>query len=145
MTTQSATTSTPSRSAVIWVIEDSPQDFSVLQRAMSSIEGATALRQFVRAEEALEALGDGAETPDLLIVDLNLPGIDGVECIRRIRASDDPWLRRLPICMLTSSDRESDQTRAREAGADGYRVKPRRAAELRALADYTWSLAGGAG
>lgn len=119
----------------IWVVEDSPEDYAVVHRALSRSGPLRALQQFPRAETAEAAL---AETPDelpaLLVVDVNLPGVDGVEFVRRVRASHDPRVRTIPICMLTSSTRTSDRERSEAAGADGYFVKPRRASELSDLA-----------
>lgn len=137
--------STPLNSPVtsdlnVWVVEDSPEDFEFVERALIRSGPLGALQHFDRAEVAEAALAEGAAPPDLLIVDLHLPGIDGVELVSRIRASHDDALRQLPICVLTSSTRTADIERAKAAGADGYRVKPRRAAELGPLAAYARSL-----
>lgn len=125
----------------IWVVEDSPEDFAVLERALTRSGPLGELRRFDRAEPAAAALAGGADLPDLLVVDLNLPGMDGEELVRRIRASDDDRARAVPICMLTSSTRAADRARSRAAGASGYCVKPRRASELSDLAAYVRGLA----
>src|SRR3990170_857084 len=68
-------------------------------------------------EEALESVQ--RSLPDLVILDLMLPGIDGIEVCRRLRAADD-----LPIIMLTARDSVSDKVEGLESGADDYMTKP---------------------
>lgn len=138
-------TVSPSSTAIsapnIWIVEDSPEDFAVFERALTRSGPLGELQHFERAELAVEALEDVESVPDLLVVDLNLPGIDGVEFTRRVRASADPQVRTLPICLLTSSTRNSDRERSAAAGANGYLVKPRRASELGSLAAFVRELA----
>src|SRR5690242_6641145 len=57
--------------------------------------------------------------PDLVVLDLMLPGLDGLEVCRRLRAADD-----VPILMLTARDSTSDRVRGLDSGADDYLVKP---------------------
>jgi two-component system KDP operon response regulator KdpE len=76
--------------------------------------------QVITASDGDEALGAAArEHPDIAIVDLGLPGIDGVEVIEGIRG----WSR-MPILVLSARDQESDKVRALDAGADDYVTKP---------------------
>jgi CheY-like chemotaxis protein len=62
------------------------------------------------------------EQPDLILMDLSLPVMDGWEATRRIRASEHP--RRTPIIALTAHAMKGDEERARECGCDGYLTKP---------------------
>ncbi|HEY5904374.1 MAG TPA: response regulator, partial [Actinomycetota bacterium] len=72
--------------------------------------------EVVTAPDGEEALATAArERPDLAIVDLGLPGIDGVDVIEGIRA----WSR-MPILVLSARDQEPDKVRALDAGADDY-------------------------
>ena len=74
----------------------------------------------VEAGDGLEALRrHAAEKPDLVILDVNLPGIDGFEVCRRIRAEADT-----PVMMLTVRSEEADQVRGLDLGADDYLAKP---------------------
>jgi two-component system KDP operon response regulator KdpE len=76
--------------------------------------------QVITASDGDEALAAAArEHPDIAIVDLGLPGIDGVEVIEGIRG----WSR-MPILVLSARDQESDKVRALDAGADDYVTKP---------------------
>ncbi len=79
--------------------------------------------------EMIEALtGEGgvalaeAERPDLILMDIQLPGLDGYEATRRIRAN--PALRAIPIIAVTSYALSGDDVKALEAGCDAYVTKP---------------------
>ena len=63
-----------------------------------------------------------ARTPDLILMDIQLPGIDGYEATRRIKADDA--LRRIPLIVVTSYALSGDDTKALAAGADAYVAKP---------------------
>jgi two-component system, cell cycle response regulator DivK len=62
------------------------------------------------------------ERPDLILMDVQLPGIDGLEATRRIKA--DPGLRTIPLIVVTSYALSGDDVKARTAGADDYVTKP---------------------
>ena len=63
-----------------------------------------------------------AEKPDLILMDIQLPVIDGYEAVRRIRAA--PGLRRIPIIAVTSYALSGDEAKSLAAGCDGYIAKP---------------------
>jgi CheY-like chemotaxis protein len=84
----------------------------------------------------LEAADGGAaievarrEHPDLVVMDLGLPGIDGWEATRRLKA--DPKTADIPVVALTAFAMRGDEERAREAGCDGYLSKPCRPQTIR--------------
>jgi two-component system cell cycle response regulator DivK len=64
----------------------------------------------------------GAERPDLVLMDIQLPGLDGYEATRRIKAN--PALRAIPIIVVTSYALSGDEGKARAAGCDDYVAKP---------------------
>ena len=64
----------------------------------------------------------GAERPDLILMDIQLPVLDGYDTTRRIKA--DPALRAIPIIAVTSYALSGDEVKAREAGCDDYVTKP---------------------
>jgi DNA-binding response OmpR family regulator len=76
-------------------------------------------------EQALELLA--SQTPDLVVLDLMLPGVDGLEILRRLRSSSD-----VPVIMLTALAEERDRVAGLELGADDYVVKPFSPRELAA-------------
>ncbi|HXA56874.1 MAG TPA: response regulator transcription factor [Candidatus Acidoferrum sp.] len=110
-------------SATILAVDDEPQIRRVLRTTLSA-QGYTIL-EAKSGEEALEVVR--RERVDLVLLDLNLPGISGLETCREIRASSD-----VPIIMLTVHNTEHDKVQALDAGADDYVVKPFGSEELMA-------------
>jgi two-component system response regulator MprA len=111
----------PTNQARILVVEDEPAISGFVRRGLIfegyDVEVATDGR------EGLTRLRD--EPPDLLVLDLMLPGIDGLELCRRVRAAEEMDHRPpLPILMLTARDAVADRVTGLEAGADDYLVKP---------------------
>lgn len=85
----------------------------------------------VFASNGAEALAQAAEfTPDLILLDVMMPGMDGFEVCQRLRA--DPLLKEVPIVMVTALDDRRSRLRGFEAGADDFVTKPFDPAELRA-------------
>jgi two-component system response regulator MprA len=97
------------------VVDDDPKITSFLRRALTA-EGYTV----TAVNDAREAL-DRAEQamPDVVILDIMMPGLDGLEICRRLRATSD-----VPILLLTARDEVADRVRGLDAGADDYLVKP---------------------
>ena len=85
-------------------------------------------RGFEDGKEFLEALA--LETPELILLDIMLPGMDGVTAIRKIRQTDG--LQELPIMLLTAKEKELDKVVGLDCGADDYMVKPFGVLELSA-------------
>lgn len=115
---------------VILLVEDNPDDEALTQRALlrNNIRN-----QVVVARDGAEALdwlfGEGAhagrdpsDLPALILLDLKLPKIDGLEVLRRLRA--DERTRLAPVVILTSSREEQDLTRGYSLGANSYIRKP---------------------
>jgi two-component system KDP operon response regulator KdpE len=101
--------------STILVVDDEPQIRRVLRTALSA-EGY-AIVEARDGREALEVLRN--ERPDLVLMDVNMPEMDGLQACREIRASS-----RVPMIMLTVRGAEKDKVRALDAGADDYVVKP---------------------
>lgn len=105
----------------ILIVEDEPAISGFIRRGLI-FEGYAA-ESVADGRAALDRLRDA--TPDLLILDVMLPGVDGVEICRRIRASEAAeGSPPLPILMLTARDSVQDRVRGLEAGADDYLIKP---------------------
>jgi CheY-like chemotaxis protein len=111
-------------SATILYIEDNPDNSLLVQRALTArgyevlwaANGASGIEQ---AE---------AHPPDLILLDINLPDIDGYEVARRLRAHDD--LRAVPIMAITANALKGDAEKALAAGCDAYIAKPLQLHEL---------------
>lgn len=116
----------PSR--VILLVEDSERDVLLTERAFRQSKIANELRVARDGAEALAyLLGPGAggadrPTPALVLLDLKLPRVDGLEVLGRLRADDRTRL--LPVVILTSSSEEQDVLRSYDGGANSYIRKP---------------------
>ena len=114
----------------ILLVEDNPDDEVLTLRALKK---NNVLNELIVAHDGVEALdylfGTGAyagrdvrELPQVMLLDLKLPRIDGLEVLRRVRA--DPRTKRLPVVILTSSNEEQDMIRGYDLGANSYIRKP---------------------
>ncbi|CAN5626973.1 response regulator transcription factor [soil metagenome] len=102
--------------ALLLFVEDDPSIASMLRRGLSFEGYSVAL--VTTGAEALTAIRGGM--PDLIVLDVMLPGINGIEVCRRIRAAGED----VPILMLTARDEVTDRVAGLDAGADDYLIKP---------------------
>lgn len=122
----------------ILLVEDDPDDARRLREAFETTDRETTLHVAENGSDAVEFLtrrADGEEPtlPDLVFLDLTLPGEDGCAVLERIR--DAPRLRFLPVLVLTGSDAEEDVARCYEAEANAYLTKPTDSAGFASLAE----------
>jgi len=108
---------------VILLVEDNPDDEELTLLALKENK---VLNEVVVARDGAEALeyllSDGARLPQMVLLDLKLPKIDGHEVLKRMRA--DPRTKLLPVVVLTSSREEEDVVKAYLRGANAYVRKP---------------------
>ena len=117
----------PGNDDVILLVEDDRVDIMTVQRAMKKIDVSNPLHVARTGVEALGMLrGDGypriEPMPALILLDLNLPKMGGIEFLKELRA--DPALMALHVIVLTSSNEPSDRAAAFEYEVDDYIVKP---------------------
>jgi CheY-like chemotaxis protein len=120
----------------VLLVEDSPGDVRLTREAFREINKAVRLhvaRDGVEAMALLRREGDYINTPrpDLILLDLNLPKMDGREVLARIKQDDS--LKSIPTIILTSSEAEVDIARSYELHANCYLSKPVRLAEFESL------------
>jgi len=123
----------------ILVVEDNPDDVFFLQQALKKAAVSSRLDAVCDGLEALAYLkGDAAYSdraaypfPDVLLLDLNMPRMNGFEVLQWIR--QNPRCARLVVHVFTASSREEDVQRAYDLGANSYVTKPSRVDELVAL------------
>jgi two-component system, response regulator len=123
------------RSLHVLLVEDDEDHVFLVRRALRDLEDAAVTVDVAgNGEQALEELGrarfDPRALPQLVLLDLKLPRLDGLEVLRRIRA--DASLQALPVVVLTSSERQDDRERALRLGATWYVCKPIDGARFRA-------------
>lgn len=108
----------------ILLVEDNPADVRLTREVFKQAKLANALSVAEDGETALEMLRapDKHPRPDLILLDLNLPGIDGRELLQEIKR--DPALLAIPVCILTTSRAEQDVLTAYQHHTNCYIVKP---------------------
>lgn len=105
-------------SRLILVVEDQQDNRQIIRDLLSALD-----YQLAEAANGLEALAAVArQRPDLILMDIQMPIMDGYEATRRIKA--DPVTKGIPIIAVTSYALSGDEQKAREAGCDDYVPKP---------------------
>jgi DNA-binding response OmpR family regulator len=108
---------------LILLVEDDPDHELLTIRALKKSNIANDVRVARDGEEAINLLfGENPIRPQVILLDLKLPKVDGLEVLRRIRESDTT--RMLPVVVLTSSDEERDVVRSYQLGVNSYIRKP---------------------
>jgi CheY-like chemotaxis protein len=118
------------RPVEVLVVEDNPQDLELLLRALKKANLGNRIAVARDGEEALEfvfctgAFADRQieDRPKVILLDLKLPKVDGLEVLQRIRT--DPRTRMIPIVVLTSSKEQTDVIETYRLGVNSYVVKP---------------------
>lgn len=135
------------RAVKILLIEDSPTDIDLTREGLEMGKLRNDLAVFEDGDEALRYLrrqGEhaGAERPDLILLDLNLPGKDGREVLADIKT--DPELMSIPVVVLTSSKAEEDIAKSYSLHANCYVTKPvdfgRFVEVVRGIEDFWFSI-----
>ncbi len=102
------------------VVDDEPLNVDLIRRI---VEETSLPVRFVVASNGLDALAQArALRPALVLMDLKIPGLDGLEATRRLKA--DPATAGIPVFALTAQAMTGDRERALKAGCDGYITKP---------------------
>ncbi len=118
------------QSVQILLVEDNADDVEITTRALAKSRISNRLNVVRDGQEALDYLrreGDYSGNPDLprpdlILLDINLPRVNGLEVLQRIRC--DKTIGRLPVIMLTASSQEEDIVRSYDAGANSFIQKP---------------------
>lgn len=105
----------------ILVVEDNDMNMQLVEFLLE--EGGYRIVKATSGEEALAITRNGADTaPDLILMDIHLPGMDGLSVVRAMK--EDARTARIPILALTAHAMRGDKDRFLEAGCDGYISKP---------------------
>jgi len=120
----------PRQSIKILLVEDDDGHARLIERNLRKVSLINPIERVADGQEALDYLlnqGRFADSetfsrPQLILLDINLPRVDGIEVLERIK--QDAHLRPLPVIMLTSTDTQAEIDRCYRAGASGYVAKP---------------------
>jgi CheY-like chemotaxis protein len=116
------------RDVIVLLAEDDPGHALLVERVLRRAGVGNQFLHFSDGQEILDFLITASAASDfqdrtfVVLLDIRMPGLDGTEVLRHIRA--DERLRRLPVVMLSSTDDPEEIQRCRELGCDGYLVKP---------------------
>lgn len=107
----------------ILLVDDDRVDVMTTKRALKDINVTNPVYTAGNGEEALKLLRDGkTEKPGVILLDLNMPRMNGVEFLRVIK--NDAYLKRIPVVVLTTSKEEEDKVESFSLGVAGYMIKP---------------------
>jgi len=107
----------------ILLVDDDRVDVMTTKRALKDINVTNPVYTAGNGEEALELLRDGkTEKPGVILLDLNMPRMNGIEFLRVIK--NDVSLKRIPVVVLTTSKEEEDKVDSFNLGVAGYMIKP---------------------
>lgn len=137
MTRPIPTQPTPPMTPPMLVVEDSNEDFETLKRFLQRSPLTVPVQRCVSGDQALAFLyrtgrysdREAAPRPGLIVLDLNLPGTDGREVLRRIKQNES--LKRIPVVVFTTSNNPRDIEDCYQYGANSYIVKPINFAQLK--------------
>jgi CheY-like chemotaxis protein len=106
----------------VLIVDDEPDDIELTTIALNEARPDIDIKSALGGTAALALLRNGGGRPDLILLDLKMPGMNGIEVLREIRSDD--LLKDLPVVVFTSSSLKSDRTKAIAAGASDYLQKP---------------------
>lgn len=107
---------------MILIVDDSPNDIELTVLALEATGREVCVCSATDGESALALLREGHGLPAVVLLDLKMPGMGGLEVLREIRADDR--LKELPVVVVTSSSLEADRADGIAAGASDYMQKP---------------------
>jgi CheY-like chemotaxis protein len=113
------------RRACILVVEDNETNLMIFRDILTA--AGHEVLEAVNADEAFAALR--SKVPDLILMDIQLPGLDGIEIVRKLK--EDPGTSCVPVVALTAHAMSAHREKAMEAGCCGYITKPIRSREFR--------------
>jgi CheY-like chemotaxis protein len=124
------------------LVEDDSVDVMMVKRALKDLNITNLLVHTPNGKEAFEYLtGEGNERPCIILLDLNMPKMNGVELLKIIKADD--VFKKIPVVVLTTSRDKEDKFETFELGAAGYIIKPadyKKFVEAMRTIDIYWTL-----
>ena len=121
---------TDNEAVEILLVEDNPNDVELALHALKKNKVSNRIQVVRDGEEALDFIfgkdassdGPSEQRPKMILLDLKLPKVDGLEVLRRLKG--DPTTRSIPVIILTSSREEQDIVKSYDLGVNSYIVKP---------------------
>lgn len=117
----------------VWVVDDDPDDQLFIRSAFEQLRPPVRVTTLDDGEELLLRIQQTAALPHLILLDLNMPRLNGFETLARLRQL--PAYKDLPVVVLTTSSAQEEREKAMAAGADAFFTKPVTYASILKLAD----------
>jgi CheY-like chemotaxis protein len=105
-------------SYTIFIVDDNPDEVLLTEMVLAEIDAGIHVESASRGEQALELLNAATKAPSLILLDMKLPGMCGLETLQAIRSSDR--LKHIPVVIFTSSSLASDEQAAYAGGANAF-------------------------
>jgi len=105
-------------SHTVLIVDDDPDDIAITRRVLAKSGCDLTVNEAPCGEAALALLRSCAELPSLILMDLKMPGMSGIDTLRCLRS--DERLKGVPVIIVTNSTLEADRTAALDAGADAF-------------------------
>ncbi|SFD63298.1 response regulator [Spirosoma endophyticum] len=112
----------PARVPAVWFVDDDEDDRLFVRSAFEDIGPAVTVLTLNNGEQLLAELKDSGGLPKLILLDLNMPGLNGFELLRQLRST--PSFTQIPVVIFTTSSNELDRQKSLTAGANGFLTKP---------------------
>ena len=129
-----------SRPMTFFLVDDDFDDASLFQATLSDVDPNITFAHAADGQEALDQLLSKSIRPNLIFLDLNMPRMDGKECLTLIKQEDD--LKDIPVIMYTTSQMQSDIDETKSLGAVYYLTKPDKFVELKKAIEFILDLKG---
>ncbi|PQJ77842.1 response regulator [Polaribacter porphyrae] len=110
------------KSLKVLLVEDNLIEIMKMKRTISLLKSKHTIHEAKNGEEALQFLEDKSNLPDIILLDLNMPKISGIEFLKILKADDD--LKHIPTIILTTSSNQKDLLECYRTGMSGYVLKP---------------------
>ena len=114
---------------IVAIAEDDGNHVEIVTRAIMSVSDKLITVAYTSGEALIESLKDDQSFPSLILMDINMPGIGGLEALRIIKC--DSKLKHIPVVIFSTSEADKDRKAAYSNNANGYLVKPHDYAELK--------------
>ena len=131
------TSSSPS----VWIVDDDPDDQFLFSLVFKTLTPPVSVSVLNDGEELLPALSQSDTLPSLLVMDINMPLLNGFDTLKQLRSI--PIYQHLPVIVLTTSSNPEDQERAMQIGANAFLTKPASSGKLLMLFNklvHNWQL-----
>jgi CheY-like chemotaxis protein len=128
---------------MVYLVDDDRDDLELVHEALASNSFYGPVDDVYNGLELLQRLSEVNSRPDLIVMDLNMPLLDGFQALHRIKSN--PRLNRIPVIIFTASTSKDDEQRCLALGCDSYFVKPNNLEDYDRLVEAIKSVMGTSG